>query len=452
MRTLLKHLPNRKLLRNILLLGLAMTLFFVVAIFCWRSWRLNTIPDVGEPFDVEGYLQQYDGIENNAFDVLREASDLLIEVERDPKFKSVRATGAVYKEKRSPRQQEYISSTDAALDLWLNTSEMPQGYEVHPRELSIDSLLDVSQSSRTFNGLIISRMRAQLREGQTTEALELQRQLLNINLHFRDGVMISQLCAIASYSVYWQNLPHLLLQESWSAEELRSLLKSLKDFNVACPPVSDGLKSEYFLMRNLLEENTSKKPIMNSITREDEISRRVLNRIFNNWFDAVDRPTWERPAVFDHECFSFNLSAWLEPNSSAMQCHLNYFGDSESQDLVSAYHRLSFTQGTFNLVLPAIRQYLIASDRDHTRRELATCMVALHLYHREQGHFPDRLEELVPQYLEEVPRNRDVASGKPEQAGSPIEYRLEEGNALLRPVETWLHITVYPPGEDPTEF
>ena len=49
-------------------------LLFLLTFVGWRQWRIWSIPDIGEPFDVEAYLEPYlDENLENAFDVYNDA-------------------------------------------------------------------------------------------------------------------------------------------------------------------------------------------------------------------------------------------------------------------------------------------------------------------------------------------------------------------------------------------
>jgi len=79
---------------------------------------------------------------------------------------------------------------------------------------------------------------------------------------------------------------------------------------------------------------------------------------------------------------------------------------------------------SFDLFVPPLDRTKLACARADTRRELRKALVALQIYHREHGKFPEVLKQLVPEYLPEIPVDPMVKDGK-------LQYRQEGQHALL---------------------
>ncbi|MCA9038801.1 MAG: hypothetical protein KDA65_00500 [Planctomycetaceae bacterium] len=448
MRTLFQKLKQRPLLRWFLLLVVFTVSTLLGSILYWRYHRLDSFPDVGEPFDVAAYRAQYDGVAENPFDQIRKASAELRKFQGQPKYRMVTPMVWVPWEKRRIVEREYIVETDPALDLWLSVSEASKGYEVHPREYNSSSLLQVSQDSREFSRLVFARIGRRMEEGKKAEVLQLQNQFLNLNQQFRGNSLISELCAISCFLIYCQDvLPFVLQQESINIDDLQQLQQQLREYHASCPPLSENMKTEYMMLENERAARIAKNSMMSVITREDEASRRMLNLIYQNWMKHCDLPAWERPPYLQKMFTTYSQESFLKMGVQRHQ--LGMYQSDSNKIILQAYSNLSYTQTLFGEMLPTIQQMTVATDRDLSRRELAITVVALHIYYREQGSFPESLDALVPEYLDAVPRNRDVFNGQPNQVGTPIDYQLEEGVVKLRPVERFLQLDLYPPGEDP---
>ena len=67
-----------------------------------------------------------------------------------------------------------------------------------------------------------------------------------------------------------------------------------------------------------------------------------------------------------------------------------------------------------SMLLPAIQQVDIASERTLVRRDLSKLALVLRMYHMETGSFPADLNRLAPRYLPEVPSDR--------LSGQPLRY------------------------------
>jgi hypothetical protein len=76
------------------------------------------------------------------------------------------------------------------------------------------------------------------------------------------------------------------------------------------------------------------------------------------------------------------------------------------------------------MLLPALQKAVIKSARTQTYTDAAQAGCALERYRLASGHFPERLDELVPRYLERIPN--DVMDGKPlrYRVGTDGGYRL----------------------------
>ncbi len=76
-----------------------------------------------------------------------------------------------------------------------------------------------------------------------------------------------------------------------------------------------------------------------------------------------------------------------------------------------------------HLILPAIGQARGWAEREIQRRDAAEVVIALVLYHRRHGAWPQTLEELVPDLLPAVPPDRFD--------GQPLRYIIRDGKPVL---------------------
>jgi hypothetical protein len=74
-------------------------------------------------------------------------------------------------------------------------------------------------------------------------------------------------------------------------------------------------------------------------------------------------------------------------------------------------------------LMPAGFRELEMAERQLGNRDGVTTAIALELYHRHHGHYPDALQELVPGLLPQVPADRIT--------GDPVHYRLVDGKPLI---------------------
>ncbi|MDA1214141.1 MAG: hypothetical protein O2955_16635 [Planctomycetota bacterium] len=75
------------------------------------------------------------------------------------------------------------------------------------------------------------------------------------------------------------------------------------------------------------------------------------------------------------------------------------------------------------LFLPAMQQAAAAGERVSQTRDGLLTAIALELFHRREGKWPDTLNELVPRYIPEVPLDRVV--------GEPIQYIVRDDRPVV---------------------
>jgi hypothetical protein len=75
------------------------------------------------------------------------------------------------------------------------------------------------------------------------------------------------------------------------------------------------------------------------------------------------------------------------------------------------------------LLLPAISAVYVAAERTAQTRDAAEVAIALEVWHRRHGTWPERLEQLVPDLLPAVPADR--------LDGQPLHYVVRDGQPVL---------------------
>src|SRR5690606_22483418 len=109
------------------------------------------------------------------------------------------------------------------------------------------------------------------------------------------------------------------------------------------------------------------------------------------------------PPLVTHSCVTSQLSQWLA--RSRPRCKCCYFDDgAESEALMTAYHQPSYTQKYLNEWMPALQPGYERTHEDRLFQQMTVLQLSMHIYYREHGHFPETLETLVPDYIDELPR------------------------------------------------
>jgi hypothetical protein len=104
--------------------------------------------------------------------------------------------------------------------------------------------------------------------------------------------------------------------------------------------------------------------------------------------------------------------------SQAGKASLGSMGQSDSYPLLYPYHAL------MGILTPTLNQVLVSCARAQTELDEASVACALERFRLAQGHYPDSLDTLVPQFIVQLPH--DVISG------GPLHYqRTADGRFLL---------------------
>jgi hypothetical protein len=92
-------------------------------------------------------------------------------------------------------------------------------------------------------------------------------------------------------------------------------------------------------------------------------------------------------------------------------------------NLSPAYQGLLSKCSLVGLLFPATEQLAQTTERICQVRDGTLTAIALELYRRQQGGYPDNLEQLVPRYLPEPPLDRVT--------GQTLRYRIQDGKPLI---------------------
>jgi hypothetical protein len=239
-----------------------------------------------------------------------------------------------------------------------------------------------------------------IRRGQTEEALDYQLTNLAWSTKMRPGSLISLMIGVAQEAIALDTVEAWLYQTHPSAEQLRRLLAGLQSADFDRLDLQNNMKREIYLadlaFTDLLEKNPDNfeggwvimlKILPTSYWRSEH--KAYLNLMLANQ-DALSE--LGRPSDMD--------PSNLLPFSFA------------ARQLAPMTHR---AQAQFMVIL--------------TRFKALETVVALELYEREHGAYPDSLAALVPAYLPELPKN--VASPNLWNRKPILDYQRKGGRYEL---------------------
>lgn len=305
-----------------------------------------------------------------------------------------------------------LEDAQPALELARTLVDKPNGR--YPMEWTEDIVATILpwQRARDVSRLLCLSALFLAEDGKMQQACASIRAALNVGRSLGDEpTFLSQLVRIAMVSQALQALERVMARGHCSDECLRTLQaaieQELADRTRVMSLATRGERAVLFRTwslvidgkRTLDELNNGNKPGVWQRLRNELVFRPLAGSAQRTTLDLTTRlveisaePVQEQQRL-------------LEDLESEMQDRLrqNGLGD-----------RLALS------LLPALSRILLADHRLRMELEVARCALAAERYRRGNGQWPDKLEELAPDYVSETPKDLF--------AGQPLTYRkLEEG-------------------------
>jgi hypothetical protein len=262
----------------------------------------------------------------------------------------------------------------------------------------ISTLLRGTQESRRVATLFQLEAICKAHEGRSDEALAWYRGMLNAGRSVGDEpTPISQLVRNAVDGLACQNLVRILAQGApteWAlAKVQQGLAEEIRDIQ---PLPRFALKAErggFFNAFGLIAAG--------DMRLEDLIGGRSRPP---NWLESAWSWLWVRPVV------RMNQAVYLEKMTQAIAIARLPATEwqeafAQFQEEIAEFQRASPHQALALLAIPAIGKVLTAHQRACAKLDCARTAVAAERYRLAHGRWPQSLDELVPKYLEEVPRD-----------------------------------------------
>ena len=415
----------RKRLRQLLHVMLVLTIGLAVAATAlairWLT-SLNGLPDIGDPFDVAEFRAFRIPDEQNAFTLVRRASQKLTHVPLALPLDD-------------PRLHDWFEANRPLVDLFIQAAECADGisgpedvdnWRYYPTE---------SNWGGTLFAMTYIEGARRADSGNMAGAWDCYRVILRMYVHLRrrERPMI-RLRADLQLGELQQRLAKWAGDPRTTIPQLRRALEEV----VACRPRPEWdaftLKREYLDLMRFLDGPVNPPPeqieeeltyrlgdvelpadlglrlhsIKRQLAREPERSRRVIRLLFANWLAHVENtgPQRRRPAVRARFYIGKRTaSVALYPVGPDAPAGARALSPQEVAGWLITTNdaRVAFQYPA--LLWPAVRQ---REQRGY--RELLA-LLASELYHRERGTLPPSEDALVGTYLESLPDDGSAELG-----------------------------------------
>lgn len=425
--------------------GLAGVFVLVIGWLAWNLWyRVAEIPDVGPPFDVAAYRASFpEGANNEAGRLIREAASALpahlkhvayrlgppvpVTAEQKKKLDEYPGEKLTYLELINDVVEHGWPKTDAQLSRYLDlvfegewakkirrAVDLPLGVVFDPRAAHYYSLIGDVQECRTMATLFVARSRQLQSRGNSREALADLRTILALSAQIQNrGIFMCFLIGRAIENIGLGPWPSWVEAAGPQPALLRSALQVLAQHEAAQPDWSQGLKSDYFLLQNTLNnpwtlsQSANPRPktehsllqFLRQFPWEQEREQRITNLVFQASLAELDVPFSEAPTD----------GRWRPRSGPAAD-----WTDAQWHNFLKQIPLLSFST-----VSDRLRSAKATSERDLRATILLT---ALALYQAENSRPAARLEDLTPRYLKAIPG--DPVTGK------AFQYRISAGEKI----------------------
>ncbi len=385
---------------------LVLSLLLISAPLIYRGIRLSRVPPADEPFDIKSVLEFEVPSAANAFIEYRAARGLL--VPRDPKvdqevFEKAQSDGW---EHAAEPVQKWLDANRPFMELWRKGTAKSDAQYQPAGEYRADSLLNEVYESKEFSRLVRLESSRLLVEGQPEEAWDWLRTSFRMSRQIgRHGSAIERLIGIGSHALTAEGVVKWANDQKVSADLLRRAMRELQDEQKRTPPLSACLQVEYLSVMATFKTLSCgpADETLNRVTGESELNERVFRHLYAEWLARAN----ERDERFRRSQEVLAPTS-LKPRPSS----------TELKTYVSHSVMASF-------LVPSVSQLFVATDREAARDNVLLTVLALKLFARERGHYPEKLEELVPDFLPAVPEDTHAPPK------TPLRYRRDADGALI---------------------
>ncbi|MEX0725639.1 MAG: hypothetical protein WD065_05190 [Planctomycetaceae bacterium] len=398
-------------------------LMLLVAPLLYRSYLLNGIPAIGDPFDVEAFgTVNLPDVENAKIDYEAAMAAMvplpaIAGVDVAAQLDDALTNGW---EHAGPTIRTWLDDNRPAMEQWKLGTEKPDFLYVQPKELSINTLLPLIQELRTFARLAQLETSRLLSEGKPAEAWVWARATYRCSRHLgRYGVAIERLVGMALHAMSIDSMMMKIAEHPTTTESLlQEMLKEIQEQYAKTPPTSTMMKCEYLMFKNTIHDPKMMREISNQFNQpamkvqyeysrvlgiEPQMSQMIAQQFFANILEQIDLPMHQRQRRTGHlDLFEH------DPGKS-------YRVDRLTPDEIERHVMKSYVA---RYLLPALSQADTACLREACRQRAFEFCLAARIFQLRTGAYPSDANELVSAGI-----LADVPADPYSPTGEKLRYR-----------------------------
>lgn len=403
-------------LRPVILIPTTLAVLFVGVALAYRSSRLAGIPPIDEIVDreTEGRIDIKPA--QNAFTFYERAFRLIpatLDEEAVAKAVDALGTGEVEWDTVSPAAKRSLEKCEAVLAEWKLGTELEKGVEIQPADLEMWYMVE-TRKSRTISRLALLQSAQCLHEGNPEESWQWLRASFRFSRHLGNpGTLITRVIGAALHAMAREHFITWATHETVTTKHLQAALIDLREINKLTAVFSVILKAEYLTYMRVLSSKErvreyfsyGKRPLKDIpepliggylfLIAEPQLCQVLTRHVFANHLSQCDLPRWERNIVRVPRVSLFLPTGRETP----MLMDPGILGDAVMRSWMTAY------------LLPQSIHVLNALDREQARQAAYELCLTVEIFRRMHGEYPESLEALVPEFLDQLPR--DLFGSKP---------------------------------------
>jgi hypothetical protein len=392
------------LLRPAVLIPLTLFALLVAVPLGYRSSRLAGIPPIDDIVDQEREGRIDIKPAENAFTYYKRAlASLFSGVGPAALGDAIDALPAGGWEAAAPVAEQALDDSEEILAEWKRGTECERGIRIQPADMEYSDLPQV-QGPRTMAELAILASARSLHEGNVNESWEWLRSLLRYSRHVGAfGTLTDRTIGHSTHAFAAQGVARWVRHPDVTVSLLKDAQADLRQIRQMLPPLSVSLKTEYLTVMKLLDSPETVREFFRNhplppfkrdglrlegylfLNAEPELARVLVRHAFANQLSQCDLPRWERTVAGIR---FFRLAGAERPplmdptelESAVMRSQLAPFG------------------------IPNI-SYVEREDRALARQTALELCLCVESFRRTHSRYPESLNALVPEFLDEVPRD-----------------------------------------------
>jgi hypothetical protein len=381
--------------------ALPLTLFGLILLspLLYRSHRLASVPDIGDPFDVSAFGTVLIAPEDNAMTQYAKA----LKLRRNGSYSLEDLNKAIENgwPETSETVRKWLDDNQPALAEWRKGTERSQSLAIQPKDFRFDSKLEVIHESRQFTRLAILQAERCAHEGDLQAAWGWLNAAVRASRHVeQNGGLFQRLTGISMLHDTSDGIKRWAAHPEVTADLLRIALIEFREADELTPPNSVAMKVDYIVLQNALSDPKSLQAVFDGsidvtwqrqsagqfVMGEPEYSLRAIQHVVLNQLSEIDKPKRDRAAIAGGPLNLYDLPSGT---TSSLPAH----------ELERVLHSAIFAR----LVLPTFLHYDFAMQRESARRAAVSVLMACQLHHRLHGDWPAKVEDLVPDILAKPP-------------------------------------------------